>query len=438
MIIKKLFLLSFLFSLILNSSFGQELYFPSVDTEEWETLSPEQLGWNPEYLDNLHHFLDSSQSKAFILLKDGKIVLEWYFGEFTTDSVWYWASAGKGMTAFLTGILQSEGLLDIEDPTNMYLGDGWTQAPKEKEDLITIRHQLSMVSGLNDLIPERDCTLPSCLEYLEDPEQRWAYYNAPYTLITNVLEEASNMSLNLLLFNRISRKTGINAAYIPIDFNRIIFSRPRNFVRFGLLMLAEGNWDGEQILEDTAYFNQMINSSQELNKSYGYLWWLNGKESFMLPQLQFIFNGPLFPDAQSDTYAALGLNGQILSVTPSKNLVFIRMGNNPGGAAVPISLNNDIWTYLNKLSTTSVSEIEETDSFITVYPNPATEWLHIDHPENISSVKVELVCPLGKRVLVTNDKRISVHGMNPGMYLLKITADSSVQTQKILILSPTR
>ena len=47
--------------------------------------------------------------------------------------------------------------------------------------------------------------------------------------------------------------------------------------RFGLLILNKGNWDGNQIMTDTNYFNQMLNSSQSLNESYGYLWWLNGK-----------------------------------------------------------------------------------------------------------------------------------------------------------------
>ena len=58
--------------------------------------------------------------------------------------------------------------------------------------------------------------------------------------------------------------------------------------RFGLLILNNGNWDGNQIMTDTNYFNQMLNSSQSLNESYGYLWWLNGKTSYMLPGLSLI------------------------------------------------------------------------------------------------------------------------------------------------------
>ena len=60
------------------------------------------------------------------MLKDGKIAIEKYFGTFTKDSLWYWASAGKTLTAFLVGQAQENGLLSISDSTSKYLGSGWT------------------------------------------------------------------------------------------------------------------------------------------------------------------------------------------------------------------------------------------------------------------------------------------------------------------------
>ncbi len=88
---------------------GQSLYFPPLTGQAWDTLSPRTLGWNRSQVDSLYDFLAQNRTKAFLLLKDGKIVLEWYFGSFARDSVWYWASAGKGLTAFLVGIAQQRG-----------------------------------------------------------------------------------------------------------------------------------------------------------------------------------------------------------------------------------------------------------------------------------------------------------------------------------------
>ena len=93
----------------------------------------------------------------------------------------------------------------------------------------------------------------------------------------------------------------------------------------------------------------MISSSQTLNNSYGYLWWLNGKASYMLPGFQFVFNGKLFPNAPNDLIAALGKNGQIINVVPSQDLVLIRMGQNPDSSLVPMNFVNELWDYLNDL-----------------------------------------------------------------------------------------
>jgi hypothetical protein len=47
--------------------------------------------------------------------------------------------------------------------------------------------------------------------------------------------------------------------------------------------------------------------------------------------------------------SALGKNGQIINIVPSQNLVMICMGKNPDNSLVPITYNNDIWTYLNQI-----------------------------------------------------------------------------------------
>ena len=100
------------------------LYFPPVSGTEWQSLTPASQGWNETQLNDLYTYLQSKNTKAFIILQGGKIVAERYFGTFTADSVWYWASAGKTMTAMLVGIAQQEGLLNINTRSSQYLGRG--------------------------------------------------------------------------------------------------------------------------------------------------------------------------------------------------------------------------------------------------------------------------------------------------------------------------
>ena len=85
---------------------AQQTYFPPIVGNTWETVDPAALGWCTDQLPALNSFLQQNNTKAFIVLKDGRIAIEQYFGTFTQDSLWYWASAGKSLTAFLVGKAQ--------------------------------------------------------------------------------------------------------------------------------------------------------------------------------------------------------------------------------------------------------------------------------------------------------------------------------------------
>ena len=338
------------------ASVSAQSYFPPNNSSEWDTLSPSNFDWCPDKIDSLYGFLDEANSKSFILLKDGKIVLEQYFDEHTDSSYWYWASAGKTLSSFLLGIAQEEGFLNINDTTSDYLGSGWTYSSPEEEEKITIWNQLTMTSGLDDGVSNPFCTDDSCLIYLAEPETRWAYHNAPYTLLRPVLENATGQGINIYANQRLLNPIGMDGIFSYVGYDNVFSSTTRSMARFGLLIQNNGEWDGTQILSDENYFSQMVNSSQDLNESYGYLWWLNGKSSFMLPGTQFVFDGSLFPNAPNDVIAALGKNGQIINVVPSENMVWIRMGNATSTELVETNLNIGIWNYINDLSCVSTAE----------------------------------------------------------------------------------
>lgn len=328
---------------------GTELYFPSVSSSEWATVSPVELGWNTAAEQPLYDLLEENDTKAFLILKYGKIAVEQYFGTFTKDSIWYWASAGKTLTAFTVGIAQEQGLLKLEDRSSLYLGEGWTSATLEKENDITIWHQLTMTSGLNDLF--FDCVTPGCLLYTADAGTRWAYHNGPYTVLDGVVSAASGTTFSNFYNTELRNKIGMDGFWLSTNgLNNVYFSTPRSMARFGLLNLNEGNWNGTEILEDKQYINSMKNTSQDLNESYGYLWWLNGKNSYRIPGSQAQFPGQLIPNAPASLYAGLGKNDQKLYIVPDQGLVVVRMGNDSGEAlAGPSSFDNELWGKIQDL-----------------------------------------------------------------------------------------
>jgi CubicO group peptidase (beta-lactamase class C family) len=407
----------------LTTSKSQDLYFPPISSAaSWDTISPSSLGWCLNKVDNLYDYLEQTDTKGFIVLKDGKIVLEKYFGTFTKDSLWYWASAGKTITSFLVGKAQEENYLSITDTSSKYLGVGWTNCTSAQEDKIKIRNQLTMTSGLEDGVPNNHCTLDTCLNYLANAGTRWAYHNAPYTLLESVITKATGNPINAYTQTKLKTKTGMTGAWAYVDYDNVFFSKARSMARFGLLMQNNCVWNNDTLLYDSTYINQMINTSQTHNLSYGYLWWLNGKSSHMLPTSQIVFPGSYAPAAPSDMFAGLGKNGQILSVSKSLGLVVVRMGNQVTGAEVPTQLCNSIWEKLNAVmcNSTSINEINSSRNTISIFPNPTyTEINIID--SSAESFKLELINANGQIIMKEQNKsKIDISNLNNGLFYINI------------------
>ncbi len=326
-----------------------DLYFPPLSSSTWETISPEELGWNTDATMALNTLLEEKNTKAFIILKNGRIAMESYFGSFTRDSIWYWASAGKTLTAFTVGIAQENSLLSIDDPSSQYLGEGWTSASLAQENVIKVRNQLTMTSGLNELF--FDCVTPECLRYTADSGTRWAYHNGPYTLLQDVVSAAAGTSFTDYFNAELRNRIGMNGFWLSTNgSNNVYFSNARSMARFGLLNLNMGIWEETVLLGDMEYITSMSSTSQGLNQSYGFLWWLNGKDSYRVPGSQEQFNGFLIPNAPSGTYAGLGKNDQKLYIVPDQGLVVVRMGEDAGeDQAGPSSFDNELWGLLRDL-----------------------------------------------------------------------------------------
>ncbi|MEP1489262.1 MAG: serine hydrolase [Algibacter sp.] len=327
----------------------ETIYFPPINSDTWETKSISDLGWNESQLQPLLDFLEINGSKSFMILHEGKIVVESYMNDHDDTSLWYWASAGKTLTSTVAGIAQDEGLLDLNNKVSDYLGTGWTSATIDKENLITCKHLLSMTSGLDDSLG--DNVSPENLQYIADAGTRWAYHNT-YVKMQDVVAAASNQTWDSYFNTKLRDKIGMTGApnrWLNLNDLSVYWSDTRSMARFGLLAYAKGKWENTQIISNF-FLNEATNTSQSINQSYGYLWWLNGKSSYHLPSVQFEFDGELIPNAPADTYAALGKNDQKIYVVPSKKIVVIRMGDAADDSTFALSsFDNELWGKINLL-----------------------------------------------------------------------------------------
>ncbi len=319
------------------------LYFPPLTGAAWETIAITEAGWNEEAFVILDNYLQETGTKAFIILKNGHIVIEKYYQNTNAATNHPWNSAAKTLTAATIGIAQEEGLLAINDVTSTYLGQSWTAMNPQQEDLITIKNQLTMTTGGDYGVNNLNCTDPECLTYLHPVNTEWYYHNAFYTLLQDVVTNAVNEPFEDYFYSKIQIQIGMDGFWFPLGYTNRYLSTARGMARFGLLSLNNGNWDGNEII-DPVFFTEMTTPSQSLNKAYGYLWWINGQQSYRLPGTTTTFSGKLIPSAPEDLIAGLGKDDQKLYIVPSEGLVIIRLGDASGDDTLgPSGYDETLW-----------------------------------------------------------------------------------------------
>jgi CubicO group peptidase (beta-lactamase class C family) len=328
-----------------NPVTSNEYYYPALTGDVWDTKTASSINWDDAKLTEAFDFAGTKNTFGMIVLHHGKIVKEQYWNNWTTSTKYALNSAGKSVVGTLMCIAQQDGIVNINNKTSTYLGVGWTSLPLIKENLITVKNQLTMTTGLEDAVPDDNCTTPTCLTYRADAGARWAYHNAPYRLLQDVLAIASTKPFAQYANEKLLNKIGINGA---IWASNVMYCTTRDAAKFGSFILKKGTWNGTSIITDAAYFNAMTNTSQNLNLSYGYLWWLNGKASTMVPGLQTVFPVSLSSNAPADMIMALGKDDKKIYVVPSLDVVVVRLGDSAGSTSQlgPSGFDNELWGKL--------------------------------------------------------------------------------------------
>lgn len=322
------------------------VYFPPHQGDAWDAVLPADAGWDAAALDATWEWLAGLQTEGFMILAGGHIVIERYANGGDLHSSRDVASVQKSITAFLAGVAQERGALAIDHPVAAYLGDGWSRATPEQEARITVRHLLTMSSGLD-----------AQWRYQADAGTEWEYNTNLYQLTERVIAQAVGQPTPQFMAEALGTPIGWQDTSVrPRPLFRNVDGEPwpavlmstRDMARFGLLMLRGAVWAGAPVLGDQQYLQAMISTSQPMNPSYGFFWWLNGRDGHRLPGRDPEFNpGALIPNAPADLYAAMGALDNRIYVIPSLDTVVVRQGRAAGEAAQAASaFDSQLWQRL--------------------------------------------------------------------------------------------
>ena len=134
-------------------------------------------------------------------------------------------------SSFLVGMAQKEGYLEMTAILLLIILEmAGANCNLIQEKKITIWNQLTMTTGLDDNV-SFDCTNDTCLLYLSDPGTRWAYHNAPYTLLRPVIENATGQGINLYNYQKLLNPLGMNGIFLYSGYNNIFNSTSRSMAR---------------------------------------------------------------------------------------------------------------------------------------------------------------------------------------------------------------
>jgi len=273
---------------------------------------------------------------SVIVLHRGRIAAERHAGSADPAQPEAVYSITKSVTATLIGAALDDGSISsLEIPMKEYFPSWGNDRRRD----VQLRHVLSMTSGI---LAARGFTIPKGVDQADytavlpsvyPAGERWVYDNNVYRLLFRVLEESTGDPLpryaQRKLFGPLQmsdtswqRRQGASR---PNYQN--IRTTARDLARFGLLALRRGLWEDRQIVSQE-FWGRALSTSQDLNPSYGLLWWANGGSSFTLPGGAHV-EGPLWPEVPADAFGALGASGRRVWVVPSRELVVARLARRP-------------------------------------------------------------------------------------------------------------
>jgi CubicO group peptidase (beta-lactamase class C family) len=323
------------------TALGQSAYVPPAG-DAWERVDPGDAGWDLAKLEEAVTFAGERNSTALLVVQGGRIVVERYWQGWNEHSAALIASCQKSFSAVLAGIAQHEGLLRLDHLVAQHLGSGWSHAGEAEELRITLRHLLTMTSGLDE-----------GLQRGGEPGSVWFYNTPAYYRLKGAIQAAAGVPFEEYFRSRLAEPLGLqDSAWQGEMFapppGQQLHASGRDMARFGLLVLRGGRWNGRTIIPDAAYHAAMLESSQDLNPAYGYLWWLNGKDRWQRPARGVHGQGTFIPSAPADMVAALGAADKKIHVVPSLDLVVVRHGGAAFEAAQAVStFDEQLWQRLS-------------------------------------------------------------------------------------------
>jgi CubicO group peptidase (beta-lactamase class C family) len=297
-------------------------------------------------IDSLFNDTKAGETRALLVLRDGRIVAERYAEGYTAQTRLPGWSMSKTITAIMIGMLVSDGRLRLDDAAPV---PAW-QRPGDPRGGITLRQLLQMQSGLRhseigDPRYESDQVRMLFLDgrdhmadYAEaqpleaEPGEKFEYSSATTVILADLATRSltanpdpaqRRMVAGDYLRTRVLEPLGMRSAVPEFDAagtfigSSTVLAPARDWANLGEFLRGGGQVDGAQILPES--WIQFMTSASPANPGYGAQLWLN-RPQVTKRDVLFVGRG------STNIYAALGHQGQYVVVSPDQRLTIVRLG----------------------------------------------------------------------------------------------------------------
>jgi CubicO group peptidase (beta-lactamase class C family) len=275
---------------------------------------------------------DPYRTIAYLIIKNDSVRYEQYWDGYDENSVSNSFSMAKSFVGILVGCAIQDGYIKSLD---QQVGDFIPQYKEGNNSKLTVRHLLTMSSGINfDEDYVNPFAYPAAAYYgsdikkltmgykvTEEPGKVFKYLSGNTELLGMIIEKASGKTLGEYMSARLWQPIGAkNSAFWSLDHENgmekaycCFNSNARDFSRFGLLYLHNGNWNGKQLVAEdfvkqATQAAPLLDEQGKPNAVYGYQWWTLDYKGHHIPYCR-------------------GILGQYIIVIPDKNMVIVRLGH---------------------------------------------------------------------------------------------------------------
>lgn len=285
-------------------------------------------------------------NSVLINYNDKLFVEEYYFG-FDINTLHPLYSVTKSFSSTLIGIAIDNDLINsVNEPLINFFPEYSSSFKSDKINEIELEHLLTMTTGVewNDNSHKETRQMHKSSDWYKyvfnqpikySPGVRFVYNNGTSHLISNIIKKCSNKPVDKFTEQHLFNKLHIDYYYWahdplgnPCTGGSLggLFLRPRDMLKFGLLIKNGGEWQGESIISKQ-WINKATNKHIKLRNylGYGYQWWIK----------PYYANGK-----RVNSVYAEGYGGQFIIIIPDYDLVavFTSRNDNNGLQHQPLEL----------------------------------------------------------------------------------------------------